>query len=85
MSPEERREGHWPGAGRSPMDASMAVAGQESGELPAGATNKSLMMSGRDRLTLPVKSHVVNSSAFHTVWFLLQWLHSATYRKSSHN
>ena len=39
MSPEERREGHWPGAGRSPMDASMAVAGQESGELPAGATN----------------------------------------------
>lgn len=69
MSPEERREGRWPGAGRNPVDASMAVAGQESGESPGGATNKSLMMSGRDRLTLPVKSHVVNSSAFHTIWF----------------
>ena len=67
------------------MDASVAVAGQENGESPVGATNKSLMMSGRDRLTLPVKSRVVNSSAFHTIWFLSHWLHSATYRKSSYN
>lgn len=46
---DERKEGHWPGVGRSSVEAWVSVAEQEGWKLQGRARDKSQVMSGRDQ------------------------------------